>query len=220
MKKILFLILAFFCISMAAYADFVPAYTNSINHFGIGAARVTNYIIIYEKPDLNSKVIKRIYWNNIGNFISENNKNETPNDIFITYIPKENIALLSVEDETEEWINVCYNQKKGLFGWIKKENGKNSAKFYLYKDLIFEYGKKYGLYTFRNLPADLKTLHSSPNSDSDKIDEFNYPKYISPWLIQGNWMLVKVITADNQTKTGWFRWRSDTGKLFLFVNFK
>jgi len=220
MKKILFLILAFFCISMAAHADFIPTYTNSISHFGIGAARVTNYIIIYEKPDLNSKVIKRIYWNNIGNFISENNKNETPNDIFITFLPKDNIAFLSVEDETEEWINVCYNQKKGLFGWIKKENGKNSAKFYLYKDLIFEYGKKYGLYTFRNLPADLKTLHSSPNSDSDKIDEFNYPKYISPWLIQGNWMLVKVITADNQTKTGWFRWRSDTGKLFLFVNFK
>ena len=81
MKKILFLILAFFCISMAAYADFVPAYTNSINHFGIGAARVTNYIIIYEKPDLNSKVIKRIYWNNIGNFISENNKNETTKSI-------------------------------------------------------------------------------------------------------------------------------------------
>lgn len=220
MKKILFLILAFFCISKAAYADFIPSYTNSINHFGIGVARVTNYIIVYEKPDLNSKIINRIYWNNIGNFISQNKKNEDPNDVFVAYLPKDNVAFLSVEDEDEEWLNVCYNQKKGLFGWIKKENGKNSAKFYLYKDLVFEFGKKYGFYTFRNLPADFKALYSSPNTNSNKIDEFNYPKYISPWLIQGNWMLIKVTTMDNQTKTGWFRWRLENGKLVGFVNFK
>ena len=48
-----------------SYTNFTPSYTNSINHFGIGAARVTNFVEIYEKPDLNSKAIYRIYWNNI-----------------------------------------------------------------------------------------------------------------------------------------------------------
>lgn len=220
MKRIFLLVFAFFCIISTASADFMPVYTNSVNHYGIGATRVTNYIAVYEKPDLSSNIIESIYWNNAGNFITKNKENRNPNDIFIIYLPYENKAFLSTEDENEEWMRVCYNQKTGSLGWIKKENGKHGAKFYLYKDLIFEYGKKYGFYTFRNLPKDLKVLRSAPDGDSKIIDEFNYPKYISPWLIQGNWMLAKVTTLDNQTKTGWFRWRSDNGKLFGFVNFK
>ncbi len=55
----------------------MPTLTNSINHYGIGAARITNYITVYEKPDLNSKVKTRIYWNNIGHFIVENEKTRT-----------------------------------------------------------------------------------------------------------------------------------------------
>ncbi len=219
-KVIIYIIFTLFCFAQTAFADYAPTLTNSINHYGIGAARITNYITVYEKPDLNSKVKTRIYWNNIGHFIVENEKNPNPNDIFLVYLPKENIAFLSAEDEDEEWINICYNQKKGLFGWVKKENGNSYVKFYLYKDLIFEYGKKYGFYIFRNLPSDFKTLHSSPNNDSNVVDDFNYSKYISPWLVQGNWMLAKVTTMDNQTKTGWFKWRSETGKLFGFVNFR
>jgi len=220
MKKVFFTILLFFCFIGCAFADFIPTYTNSISHFGIGAVKITNYITVYEKPDLNSKVLTRIYWNNIGNFIVENEKNPNPKDMFLIYLPSDNTVLLSVEDENEEWVNVCYNQKKRLFGWIKKENENSHAKFYLYKDLIFEYGKKYGYYTFRNLPSDFKTLHSSPNDDSNVVDEFNYPKHITPWLIQGNWMLMKVTTMDNETKTGWFKWRSDKGRLFGFVYFR
>ena len=127
-----------------SYTNFTPSYTNSINHFGIGAARVTNFVEIYEKPDLNSKP----YIGFIGTiseiFITSNKKGSTkPSDIFLLYQPAENQVFLSVEDEDEEWLNVCYNQKKQLFGWLKKENGKNGAKFYSYKDLFFEYGKKY-----------------------------------------------------------------------------
>ncbi len=204
-----------------SYTNFTPSYTNSINHFGIGAARVTNFVEIYEKPDLNSKAVYRIYWNNTGNFITSNKKGSTkPSDIFLLYQPAENQVFLSVEDEDEEWLNVCYNQKKQLFGWLKKENGKNGAKFYSYKDLFFEYGKKYGLYTFRNLPETKKSLHSSPNTDSSVVDKFDYPKFISPWLIQGNWMLAKVVTMDNKTKTGWFNWRAPDGTLYGFVNVK
>jgi len=204
-----------------SYTNFIPSYTNSVSHFGIGAARVTNFVEIYEKPDLASDTIQRLYWNNIGNFITSN-KDETskPSEIFLIYSPKENQVFLSVEDENEDWIKVCYNQKKLKFGWVKKENGKNGAKFYSYKDLFFEYGKKYGIYTFRNLPENFRTLHSSPDKASSIVDEFDYPKFISPWLIQGNWMLVKVVTMDNKTKTGWFNWRSNEGRLFGLVNVK
>ena len=232
MKKIfIYILISFFSVFQAVFADsafqyanpsytnFTPYYTNSVNHYGIGAARVTNFIEIYEKPDLNSKVLQRIYWNNIGNFVVSNKtKMQKPSDIFILYSPKENMVFLSVEDEDDDWINVCFDQKNLKFGWVKKENGKHGAKFYSYKDLFFEFGKKHGIYTFRNLPADFKTLHSSPSIESNVVDEFDYPKFITPWLIQGNWMLVKVVTMNNETKTGWFHWRSDNGRLYGFIN--
>ena len=223
MKKFLFLVLIMFifCTLNVARAEFMPAYTNSINHYGIGAAKITNLATIYEEPNLNSKVIQRIYWNDAGNFLTEDKKDkENFSNIFLAFAPNENMAFLSAEDETDDWIKVCYNQKKSLFGWIKKENGKHGAKFYPYKDLFFEYGKKYGIYTFRNLPPDYKSLHSSPNKDSQEVDNFDYAKYITPWLVQGNWMLVKVVTYDNKTKTGWFRWRSDEGRLYGFINIR
>lgn len=215
-KGVLFILTFALGVFNLAQADFMPSYTNSINHFGIGAVKVTNYITIYEEPDLNSKVLKRIYWNNIENFITDK-KEESPNDIFLAYIPKENTVFLSAEDETDEWVKVCYNQKKLLFGWVKKENKGQGAKFYTYKDLFFQLGKKCGIYTFRNLPEENKKLYGAPNKDSREVDKFDYPKHISPWLIQGNWMLVKVTTYDNKTKTGWFRWRTDEGRLNGFV---
>lgn len=197
----------------------MPSYTNSINHFGIGAARVTSYITIYKEPDLNSKVVKKIYWNNIENFITDK-KEESPKEIFIAYLPKENNVFFSVEDENDDWVKVCYNQKKLLFGWVKKENENQGAKFYTYKDLFFELGKKYGIYTFRNLADENKKLYSAPNKEAKVIDDFNYPKHISPWLIQGNWMLVKVTTYDNKTKTGWFKYRTDEGRLNGFIKLR
>ena len=78
MKKFLFLVLIMFifCTLNVARAEFMPAYTNSINHYGIGAAKITNLATIYEEPNLNSKVIQRIYWNDAGNFLTEDKKDK------------------------------------------------------------------------------------------------------------------------------------------------
>ena len=44
------------------------------------------------------------------------------------------------------------------------------------------------------------------------------PRFISPWLIRGNWMLVKVKDFKD-SKTGWIQFRGSDGKLRLFVKF-
>ena len=140
LKRTFFFILIFYALSVQrTAADFMPTYTNSINHYGIGAAKITNFVTIYEKPDLNSKIVQKIYWNNIGNLLFDDKK-ETENisDVFLIYLPKDNVVFLSVEDENDDWIRVCYNQKNKLFGWIKKENKNSSAKFYSYQDLLFQ----------------------------------------------------------------------------------
>lgn len=221
-KKIIpFLLIIVSFLFQQAKADFLPGYTNSIKHYGIGAARVTNVISIYEAPDLNSKLLNIYYWNGSGVFGTRNKfVDGDVQDLLIAFAPKENMAFFSVEDETDDWIKICYNQKKQLFGWIKKENNGNGAKFYPWGEFFNEFGKKYGIYVFRNLPPNYKKLYGKPGDTLKAIDDFNYAKHISPWLIRGNWMLVKVVTYDGKTKTGWFRWRSDDGRLYVFVKFE
>ena len=50
-----------------------------------------------------------------------------------------------------------------------------------------------------------------------KIVAIEMPKYISPWLVRGNWVLVKVHDFNNQFKTGWFEYRGSNGKLKMFI---
>lgn len=219
MKKLLILFAFFIFITpLASLADFMPTYTNSLRHYGMGATRVMNNVKIYEQPNEKSNVLYQFYWNNAQDFLCTTQQGScSMSNIFAAYIPGENLAFLSTDDENSEWVKVCYDQKNLLFGWIKKSDG---AKFYTWKDLFYRYGKKYGVYAFRNTAKKYKELHAKPSAESMVVDSFDISKYITPWLIQGNWMLVKVIDIDNTTKTGWVQWRNEDGSLNGFMNFK
>lgn len=225
MKKLLkffiIFIFAFMPLKALCYGDFVPSYTNSVGYFGEGAILVPNYTQIYEEKNSSSKIIQKLYWDDKGLFgTMDKEASRSPNDIFLTYSPSNGIVLLSAAEDIESgWYRVCYDQKKRLFGWIHIDEN-SEAKFYPYTDLFFKYGKLNGVRIFRNLAQDRRKLYSRPKEDSKAVDEFEAAKFVSPWLIQGNWMLVKVVTYDNRTKTGWFRWRGDDGMLYAFINVK
>ncbi len=218
MKKIILTILFSIIFVLKANADVTPQYLSSVAHFGIGVAQIDKNIKIYEKPDSNSKMQAQIVWNEKGNLQCKNTKMRCEaNEIFLGFAPSNNIALFSVEDETDSWIYVCYNQKYRLFGWIKKDE---YTKYMTWGEFLISYGKKYGMYLFRDVPKEYKILYASPDSKSPSVDSFFLATHINPWLVSGNWILVKVENYDDKQKTGWLRFRSDNGRFYGFVNLK
>lgn len=218
MKKILFTIIFLFVLSLKSNADILPQYLNSVYHWGIGVASTSKHIKIYEENNSDSKVKAEIVWNEHGAIKCSNTKMICDSkDIFLGFSPSNNTALLSVEDETDKWIYVCYSQKQRLFGWIKKSE---NTTFLNWSDLFLIYGKKYGMYLFRDTPKEQKRLFAGPSVESGSVDSFFYPTFISPWFVSGNWVLVKIEDFDDKQKTGWLRFRGDDGRLNAFVNLK
>lgn len=209
MRRILLLLLSIF-ITLPSYADYMPTYVNSSAYYGNGLIAVKSKIIVYKEQDTSSQVLAIIDKDKIQ---SSSLLAQKEDQTFIASVKSKDIYLLSVEKDTDEWFYVCYNRPKKLFGWVKKSE---LTDYMSYPDFYNLYGRKYGLYIFRNLEDKYKKLYSSPDLNSNVVDTFYYARHIALWLIAKNWMLVKVTTFDGQTKTGWFRWRLDNDEITIF----
>jgi hypothetical protein len=216
MRKLFFILLSVFFLTQTAFANIMPRYTTSVNYYGIGILRVSNLTKIYEKQDENSDIIQKIYWDNGKNF--KTSDGTKPEDTFIAYIPTSNYAFLSVEDENENWVLVYYNQKTGKTGWVKKDAAINE--FYTWADFINTYGRKNGIYAFKDTPREERVLYGTAQEDAQIVDNWEIAKHINPWYINGNWVMVKVLDYDNAQKTGYLKWRTNEGKLLIFVDLK
>lgn len=218
MKKILLTITFLFIFTLASNADVTPQYLSSVAHFGIGVAKSGKNIKIYEENNSKSNIKAQIIWDEFGNLECKNTKMSCEaREIFLGFAPSNNVALFSVEDETDEWIYICYNQRFRLFGWIKKDQ---YTDYLSWGEFLIDYGRKYGLYLFRDVPKEYKTLYASPDPKSPAVDSFFLATHITPWLVRGNWILVKVENYDDTQKTGWLHFRSETGRFFGFANLK
>ncbi len=222
MKKFLLVFFVLASSFLQAFADYIPQSPDSIKHYGIGVVRINKVINIYQEKDENSEIVQKIYWDNYKNY---NNLLKIPEyKTFVVFYPKADYAFLSVEDddtveneeeESTNWYLVCYDQENKLYGWVKEGE---SAKFYSWKDFIMFFGRKNGIILFDN--GEEKKLYAKPDENSQVVDEWKYAKYIEPWFISGNWLMVKVTDYDNKQKTGYIRWRTEDGKLLLFVKFR
>lgn len=217
MKKIFLTFFIFSILCLIANADVMPYYINSLKRYGIGYTSVTSPVVMRRTPDNNGEILETLNFDYKGNASCTINKDRCDiNEIFAAYSESKNIALLTTLDETQDWNMVCFNQiNSPVCGWV--ETSKN--RYYNWSDFFNIYGKKYGLYLFKDLQRGDKLLYSSPLKETNTTGSIELARTISPWLIRGNWLLVKVVDYDNQTKTGWFNFRGDNGKLKLFVKF-
>ena len=71
----------------------------------------------------------------------------------------------------------------------------------------------------KNAPEDVKNLHGSTDDISAVIQKINKPIKIKLTVVKGNWALITAI-EDNVGKTGYIRWRSDDGEIYLFPKIK
>ena len=138
-------------------------------------------------------------------------------DLFVVFIPSKELALMAVTDETEDWVEVIYNNSDGSRGWMKKDD---PYKFLSWLNFYNMYGRKYGLYVLKGAPESVNDMRSATDENSQVVARINMPKFIKMNAIKGNWVLVSVVDIDAQPKTGYIRWRADNGIKYLFPAIK
>lgn len=218
MKKLftsLFLIGLLFGIQLCANAvnNVLPRYINYRNIYSLGVYEVNDKVTLYKEPNETSDIVMTYIISKNGIF-PENTKEE---DLFAVFIPRKELALMTVMDETEEWVQVIYDNKSGAMAWIKKDD---PYKFMTWIHFYNMYGRKYGLYMLQDAPEFINTIKSAAKEDSQSIGTLNHPEKINLNVISGNWALVSVKDLDRTPKTGFIRWRADTGVRYFFPDIK
>lgn len=199
---------------LSAYsADVVPQYVSVQQTNTLGLYQAPNEIMLYKEPSEASTLVHSISW--IGEKIFP--ESVRPQDLFVVYVPSKNLAYLAVTDETEDWVQVIYNNSTGAKGWIKKDDPYRFSTWVMFYNM---YGKKYGLNLLKEAPESAKDLHVATDDKSQIVGTINMPKKINLNLVRGNWALVSVMDIDRTPKTGYVRWRSDKGVKYYFPAIK
>lgn len=214
MKKFLLILSILLMLPLSAYsADVVPQYVSIQQTNTLGLYQAPNEIILYKEPSEASTLVHSISW--IGEKIFP--ESVKPQDLFVVYVPSKNLAYLAVTDETEDWVQVIYNNSTGAKGWIKNDDPYRFSTWVMFYSM---YGKKYGLNLLKEAPESAKDLHVATDDKSQIVGTINMPKKINLNLVRGNWALVSVMDIDRTPKTGYVRWRSDKGVKYYFPAIK
>ena len=216
MNKFFVGMISFWLLFSVAMADVMPYYMNSLKRYGIGYTSVSSPLIMRREAKSDGEILETFTFDFKGNATCEKNKDRcTIDEAFSAYSAKNKIALMTTLDESEDWNLVCFNQlEMPVCGWVET----NKNKFYNWSDFFNIYGKKFGLYLFKDIKKADKILYSAPFKETNAVGSIEMPRMISTWLVRGNWLLVKVYDFNNQQKTGWINFR-ENNKLKLFVKF-
>ena len=215
MKKILLILTIILLMPLHAIsADIVPQYVSISHTNSLGLYQAPNEIVIYSEPSESSNIIHSISW--IGDKIFP--ESVKAKNLFVVLLPNKNLGMLAVTDETENWVEVIYNNSTGAKGWIKKDDPYRFMTWIMFYNM---YGKKYGLNLMKEAPAQAKDMHSATDDKSQIVDTIKVPvQKINVTAIRGNWALVSVYDIDRTSKTGYIRWRSDNGVKYYFPAMK
>ena len=215
MKKLLLIFTILFTLPLFSYGaeKIVPEYMCVEFNNTFGLYQAPNEIIIYKEPSESSNIINNISW--IGSKIYP--ETVKAKDFFVVYLPEKNFGLLATTDETEDWVEIIYNNRTGEKGWIKKDDPYRFMTWVMFYNM---YGRKYGLKLLKESPEEAKDLHTSTEDNSKIVGTVNMPQKINLTAIKGNWALVSVFDIDRVPKTGYIRWRSNSGIKYYFPDIK
>lgn len=215
MKKI-FILFAFLCnLFLVAHADVMPYYVNNISTDSIGVYQASNNIRIFKEPNENSQLLLEVNWDSN----TYNCSAISASNLFVVFLPKKNLAFLTVIDENdnEDWVKISYNQNGSHYGWVKKDD---DYKFMAWRSFFNLYGRKYGLYYMKDAPSDAKIIYGSNVENAKSIGEITLPQNLQLTSVKGNWLLIIAYDVDKMQKIGWIKWRNISGEIYLFPNIK
>ncbi len=211
MKKIAILLVSLLFLGGSAFAkDVIPTkvFGADLNSYGVYQISERSMTLFVE-PDENSAVAQKVAWNDESTDI----EGLDLADLFVVYLPERNLALLTVVDETDDWVKVLYDKENGAAGWLKKDD---PYKFLPWGVFYNIYGKKYGLYQLKGAPECANSIRVSGDNTAQEVGEMNVPRKIILNVVKGNWALVSVADLDKYPKTGFIRWRGDNGEKYYF----
>lgn len=215
MKKFLLLLVMTLTFILPAKADVMPYYVNNISANSIGVYQAPNNIKVYSEPNENSKLLLNVIWD-------ANNYNCTTvsaSNLFVVFLPKRDLAFLTVVDENdaEDWVQISYNQNGVKTGWVKKDD---DFRFMNWRTFINIYGRKYGLYYFKDAPELSKIMYGTAADEAKSIGKIVLPQNLKLTNVSGNWFLVIIYDVDRTQKIGWIKWRNISGEIYLFPDIK
>ena len=214
MKKLILTFALILLMPVCAFcADILPQYVSIENTRTLGLYQAPNEITLYKEPSETSNIVNSISW--IGSQIFP--ESVKAQNLFVVQIPSKNLALLAVIDETEDWVQVIYDNSTGAKGWIKKDDPYKFMSWVMFYNM---YGRKYGLKMLKEVPESAKDIHASTEDKSQIVGTINMPQKINLTAIRGNWALVSVYDLDKTPKTGYIRWRGDNGVKYFFPAIK
>lgn len=179
----------------------------------LGLYQAPNEIVLHKEPSDTSPVVHSIRWKGSRIFPDS----VKPEQLFEVYLPDKDLAFMEVVDETEDWIQVIYNDYTGAKAWMKKDDPYRFMTWIMFYNV---YGRKYGLSLLKGAPKEIKDLHSGTDDSSQIVASMNMPQKINLDAIRGNWALVRVYDIDRTSKIGYIRWRSDDGVRYFFPDIK
>ena len=214
MKRIcLSIIMVLFMALGVCAKDIIPVSTSMDGVRTVGLYQVKDDINIYKFPDEEAQILYRVRWNS-EEFFPES---IGANNFFSVLVAKKDLAYVNVVDIVDGWVEIVYDNSKGLTGWIKEDD---PYKFMTWTNFYTTYGKKYGLNILKGAPATCKDIKGSPDDLAQTISTINMPQKIHLNVIRGNFALVSVMDMDKTPKTGYIRWRGDNGVRYFFPSIK
>lgn len=215
MKKVFFIFAFLFNLFIYANADVMPYYVNNINTNSIGVYQAPNNIRIYKEPNEHSQLLLNVYWDSK----TFNSPDVSASNLFGVFLPKKELAFLTVIDENdgEDWVQVVYNKNGAQLGWVKKDD---EFRFMNWRTFFNLYGRKYGLYYMKDAPDESKVIYGSCVDEAKTIGKITLAQTVKVTSVSGNWVLIIAYDIDKTQKIGWIKWRNISGEIYLFPDIK
>ena len=212
-RVIIFFVFVLAMMQAVLAADVMPQSVSLKYTATLGLYQASTEITLRSEPRDGAPIVHSIRWNEKEVF-PETIKFS---DLFVVFIPSKELALMAVTDETEDWVEVIYNNEDGSKGWMKKDD---PYKFMSWLNFYNMYGRKYGLYVLKDAPETVNDMRSATDDNAQVVSRMKMPKFIKLHAVKGNWVLVSVSDLDETPKTGYVRWRADNGVKYLFPAIK
>lgn len=205
--------------ALSAFAvDKFPTSSRSIRHYGIGLLKMEKNFDAYVAPTEKSRKIKHFnlpVTNSQSAIIRDSRNTYNP---YIVNMPSMNEFYTAIAEYPENgWAQIYINQNGNQLGWVKIKDDSN---FLTWKEFVYKFGRENGVKLMTDVPKTQFKLYSKDSEDAQVVDEFTYPEQVALRIIRGNWALVTVVDSGSIYKTGWFKWRTDDGKLRIFPKMK